>query len=384
MGNKATKPLSERTCYECNCDRVMPEVIKGCCEAVSDGAENTFLTALDEMLGPNANLVVDQINQNDWTTTYSSYVENINTSNASAIEPMTENCKDLNYCDCDAAATKVIAECKAGATRAEDEIAAIINENKDLFDGINDFATSITGVTNPDFVSDESSVADSNNWVTRYFNPTRGVNIRQSSIESFEDIGLYKFVRQSLESRHRAFKDTPRFAEDCKTNATQSIRKFLNDEKNDLNTLYKYYTTFIEDHKTLLLDRSSMTDIISGKVAILEALQKKIDNYKTLSHVDNRKNTYLVSNYDMYKTIYFYMVIVYYSLFVLWLIFSKFISEKQYNDKKIVLLLFIYLIIPIILSYLMNIIYEGYIYSLEFYNLKEDTQTYSSLIEKMN
>ena len=78
------------------------------------------------------------------------------------------------------------------------------------------------------------------------------------------------------------------------------------------------------------------------------------------------------------------MVIVYYSLFVLWLIFSKFISEKQYNDKKIVLLLFIYLIIPIILSYLMNIIYEGYIYSLEFYNLKEDTQTYSSLIEKMN
>ena len=195
---------------------------------------------------------------------------------------------------------------------------------------------------------------------------------------------MYKFVRQSLESRHRAFKDTPRFAEDCKINATQSIRKFLNDEKNDLNTLYKYYTTFIEDHKTLLLDRSSMTDIISGKVAILEALQKKIDNYKTLAHVDNRKNTYLVSNYDMYKTIYFYMVIVYYSLFVLWLIFSKFISEKQYNDKKIVLLLFIYLIIPIILSYLMNIIYEGYIYSLEFYNLKEDTQTYSSLIEKMN
>jgi hypothetical protein len=383
MGNKASQPLSEKTCYECNCERVMPEVIKGCCEAHGDGAENTFLTAIDEILGPNANLIVDQINQNDWVTTYSSYVQNINTSNATAIEPMSDNCKELNYCDCDAAAVKVIAECKAGADKAEDTIASIINENKDLFDGVNHIATGITGVTNPAFAAQESSVDSANNWVTKYFNPTRGVNIQEPSVESFEDIGLYKFVRQSLESRHRAFKDTPRFAEDCKTNATQSITKFLNDETNDLNTLYKYYITFVEDHKTLLLDRNSMTDIISGKVAILEDLQKKIDNYKTLSHVDNRKNTYLVSNYDFYKNIYFYMVIVYYSLFVLWLIFSKFISEKQYNNKKLVLILYIYLIIPIILSYLMNLIYEGYISTLEFYNLKEDTQTYNSLIEKM-
>jgi hypothetical protein len=378
MGNKAAKPLSERTCYECNCERVMPEVIKGCCEAVSDGAENTFLTAVDEILGPNANLIV---NKNDWVTTYSSYVENINTSNASAVEPMSGKCEKLNYCDCEAAAVKVITECKEGAEKAEDTIADIIDENKDLFDGINNIATGITGVTNPDFATEQSAAVS--DWVAKYFNPTRGVNIQQPNIESFEDIGLYKFVRQSLESRHRAFKDTPRFAEDCKTNATQSIRRFLLDETNDLNTLYKYYITFVEDHKTLLLDRSSMTDIISGKVAILEGLQKKIDNYKTLSHLDNRKNTYLVSNYDLYKNIYFYFIIAYYSLFVLWLIFSKFISEKQYTNKKIVLVLFIYLIIPIILSYLMNIIYEGYIYTLEFYNLKEDTQTYNSLIEKM-
>jgi hypothetical protein len=379
MGNKASQPLSERTSWECNCERVMPEVIKGCCEEVSAGVENTFLTAVDQILGPNAKLITDQ---NDWVTTYSSYVENINTSNTTTIEPMAPKVEDLNYCNCDAAAIRVIAECKAGAEKAEDGIADIIDENMDLFDGINHIATGITGVTNPDSPTEDSSVGP-NNWVTKYLTPTRGVNIQQPSIESFEDIGLYKFVRQSLESRHQAFKDSPRFAQDCKTNATQSMRTFLNDEINDLNTLYKYYITFVEDHKTLLLDRGSMTDIISGKVAILEGIQKKIDNYKTLSHVDNRKNTYLVSNYDLYKNIYFYNIIVYYSLFVLWLIFSKFISEKQYNNKKLVLVLFIYLIIPIILSYLMNLIYEGYIYTLEFYNLKEDTQTYNSLIEKM-
>jgi multisubunit Na+/H+ antiporter MnhG subunit len=99
--------------------------------------------------------------------------------------------------------------------------------------------------------------------------------------------------------------------------------------------------------------------------------------------MDNRKNIYLDSNYELYKTIYFYYIIVYYSLIVLYLIFSKFISEKQYTNKVTLLLLFIYLIIPIILSYLMNVAYEGYIYYLESLNLKEDIPTYNSLIEKM-
>jgi hypothetical protein len=139
----------------------------------------------------------------------------------------------------------------------------------------------------------------------------------------------------------------------------------------------------VVDHKTLLLDRGSMTDIISNKVAMLQELQAKIDKYKTSLQMDNRKNIYLDSNYELYKTIYFYYIIVYYSLIVLYLIFSKFISEKQYTNRVTLLLLFIYLIIPIILSYLMNLAYEGYIYYLESLNLKEDTPTYNSIIEKM-
>jgi hypothetical protein len=139
----------------------------------------------------------------------------------------------------------------------------------------------------------------------------------------------------------------------------------------------------VADHKTLLLDRGSMTDIISNKVAMLQELQAKIDKYKTSLQMDNRKNIYLDSNYELYKTIYFYYIIVYYSLIVLYLIFSKFISEKQYTNKVTLLLLFVYLIIPIILSYLMNLAYEGYIYYLESLNLKEDIPTYNSLIEKM-
>jgi len=376
MGNKPSQPLSEKTCYECNCERVMPRVIKECCAAAENSAENTLLTAIDTMLGPNAGVLTNALKSTDWETTYSSYVQNITTTNANNIEPMTEKCEDLNYCDCDAAASRAITQCKEGANRAIDTIADIIEENSDLFDGINNAAI-IAGNTNVQPTT-QLSASGLSSWVAKYFGSTRRTNT-----ENYEDIGLYKFVRQSLESRHRAFKNTPQFANDCKNNATQSIRTFLANETADLNTLYKFYTTFIEDHKTLMLDRSSMSDIISNKVAILQETQKKIDTYKTTLQMDNRKNNYLVSNYDMYKNIYFYYIIIYYCLFVLYLIFSKFISDKQYANKKILLLLFIYLIIPIILSYLMNLAYEGYIYYLESLNLKEDIPTYNSIIEKM-
>lgn len=385
MGNKQSRAHGGFA-MECNCERVMPQVIKECCEAVSRGVENTFLAGLDGMLGPNANLITNALSETDWQTKYSNYVENISTANGKYIEPFAVSIQDLNnqnYCNCEGAAIQVVRQCEEGAKKTVETIDDIIDENSDLFDGIYDAGEIVNNYASSSNLGQESdSVPDPGTgvsiWLSKYFTPTR-----TTGVENYEDIGLYKFVRQSLESRHRAFKNSPRFAEDCKNNATQSITTFLGDELSDLNSLYKYYTTFVADHKTLLLDRGSMTDIISNKVAMLKELQAKIDKYKMSLQMDNRKNIYLDSNYELYKTIYFYYIIVYYSLIVLYLIFSKFISEKQYTNKVTLLLLFIYLIIPIILSYLMNLSYEGYIYYLESLNLKEDIPTYNSIIEKM-
>ena len=74
------------------------------------------------------------------------------------------------------------------------------------------------------------------------------------------------------------------------------------------------------------------------------------------------------------------MLILYYSLFVLYLIFSNFLREKQYTNKKILLVLAIYLLIPIVLSFAINLTYEGYIYFLESNNIKEDTKSYADII----
>ena len=74
------------------------------------------------------------------------------------------------------------------------------------------------------------------------------------------------------------------------------------------------------------------------------------------------------------------MLIVYYSVIVIYLIFSKFFSEKQYTNKLLVLLIVLYLIMPIILEHLINLVYEGYIYFLEINNLKEDAKSYEDII----
>jgi hypothetical protein len=136
----------------------------------------------------------------------------------------------------------------------------------------------------------------------------------------------------------------------------------------------------VKDYESLYLHKESVRKIIYNKIDELEKIQTKIDSYKTNIHVDNRKNNYQTNNYDFYSNIHFYMLIVYYSLFILYLIFSNFISLKQYNDKKLLLLLFIYLIIPVILGYLINLTYEGYIYFLEYNNYKEDTKSYVDIV----
>jgi hypothetical protein len=238
MGNNQSLQPLKPIPVECNCERVMPQVIKACCESVSSGVENTFISAVGGILGPNADLVSGVINKNDWQTTYNDYIENVVTSNANNIEPFAiteQDLKNVNYCNCDYAAWKAIAKCNEGAERAANTIADIIDENADIFDGITSVGTIIGGEwpRDPAELTSSETSSDANNWITKYFGSTRG-----TTIEPYEDYGLYKFVRQSLESRHRAFKDSPQFAEDCKSNATNSIKTFLTAELNDLNSLY--------------------------------------------------------------------------------------------------------------------------------------------------
>jgi hypothetical protein len=287
-------------------------------------------------------------------------------------------------CSCSAAAEKIIAECRKVDPAVPDAIDTIITSGESLI------APSVQQAYN----MAPAPTAPIDKWVSTY-NPglfdnkenftNTNININKETFannnNNNNNIKLYKFIKDAIQERHTKFKNTDTFVKDCNNSSYYSMKKFITEEKEMLDKLYSYYTSFVKSYESQYLQRESVTKIINNKLDELEKIQSKIDSYKTNLHVDNRKNNYQNNNYEFYINVKKYMLILYYSLFVLYLIFSKFISDKQYTNKKILLILAIYLLIPIVLSYTINITYEGYIYFLEFYNIKEDTKSYADIIK---
>ena len=193
---------------------------------------------------------------------------------------------------------------------------------------------------------------------------------------------LYTMTRDALISRWNTFRPQSNYLNDAGINAYTTIRGFVDEELKILDSLYYSYLTFVKNYTSLYYHRQSFLITLSNRLDELKKIQTKIDSYKTNLHVDNRKNLYQTNNYDFYTNIRFYMLIVYYSIFIIYLIFSKFFIEKQYTNKLLVLILFIYLIMPIILENIINLAYKGYIYFLEYNNLKEDAKSYEDIINK--
>lgn len=287
-------------------------------------------------------------------------------------EGASNNCVE---CSCSAAAEKIIAECKKINPAVPDAIDTIISSGESLI------APSVQQAMNIAPEPDEPiSKWDSTYNPGIFDNKETFVNNKNNNNNN-NNITLYKFIKDAIQERHIKFKNTDTFVKDCNNSSYYSMKKFITEEKEMLDKLYNYYTSYVKSYESQYLQKESVAKIINNKLDELEKIQSKIDSYKTNLHVDNRKNNYQNNNYEFYTTLHKYMLILYYSLFILYLIFSKFISEKQYTNKKILLILAIYLITPIILSYVINITHEGYIFFLEFYNIKEDTKSYVDIIK---
>jgi metal-responsive CopG/Arc/MetJ family transcriptional regulator len=298
---------------------------------------------------------------------------------------------DCVKCSCSVAAEKIIAECRKTNPLVTDNIVASVTSGPPLLSSNARRAmglvpapaapTSKWDNMQPDlfepvagFDNISTSTSTSNKSTQEPF-----IN-RETFINSSND-KIYKFVKDAIQERHSKFKDTTTFQTDCKSSSYYSMDKFITEEKKMLDTLFAYYTNFVSSYESLYLHKEAVIRIINGKLDELEKIQSKIDSYKTNLHVDNRKNNYQNSNHKFYSTLRKYMLILYYSLFVLYLIFSNFLREKQYTNKKILLVLAIYLLIPIVLSFAINLTYEGYIYFLESNNIKEDTKSYADIIK---
>ena len=400
MGAKNSKPK----CKAVNCEPQVARVMQACNTAGSKAVDATYTAALEATFGPDianaATTALNSVKPHPWLKSYA-YTRPASSGNSilpdsedNAITGNDPNSEFFtNYegfiegngesaecvsCSCDEAANTIIARCNEASEEAPIALAAAITQGEPLL-------SPKTGAAVSKLIADEEETPPDNSFYRDVIAPGIKVSDTFTNIkEGFKEGNANQtsqFIVDAIQARLARFSNEPGFATYCALNSKDAFNAFKNNELDYLNSLYNYYNTYVNNYDTIYIHKERVSKIIRSKVEELDKIQEKIDKYKTNLHVDDRKNIYQNKNYDLYKYVYNFVVLAYYCLFILYLIVSKFFSEKQYNNKKILLILFIYLIIPIILNNVINLTYEGYNYILESNNFKEDTKSYVDLIK---
>lgn len=200
-------------------------------------------------------------------------------------------------------------------------------------------------------------------------------------LESDNNIKTIKYIRDAITARHNFFKGTPQSLE-CGQNIDKTMEKFRTEELENFNQLLSIFNGLKESNNIALEYNNSMNVLKSGKLNELKGVKSKIETYKQNLHIDGRKNDYTSKNLDFYKSIHFYVLILYFFLLGLYFIYSDFYSSEKYKNKYYLIALLLYILFPFLLPYILFYIHYAYDYYLEYYNLKEDVVSYPDIVNK--
>jgi len=415
MGAKNSKPK----CKVMNCESQVKRVMDACSAAGSRTVDATHTAVTTAIFGPvianAANEALGSLEPDPWLTSYV-YTRPSNPENSiipdDSITPESNggiagftnyefytnyegfkegNSEECVSCSCEQAADTIIARCNEVSTVVPASLVAAITEgDKMLSPETEEIMYKLVDDEEEKLASDfyERVIAPGIKPTDTITNDTitndtiTDDTITNDTFTNIKEGFELQFINDAITARANRFQtagtnDIP----NCRPNGIDTTKTFIATEMADLDKLYHYYNTYLNNYDTVYIHRQSVAKIVSNRIEELDKLQSKIDKYKMNLHVDDRKNIYQDRNYESYKYIYNFIVLAYYGLFILYLIVSKFFSEKQYYNKKVLIILFIYLIIPIILNHIINLSYEGYNYVLESNNLKEDTKSYVDIIK---
>lgn len=190
-----------------------------------------------------------------------------------------------------------------------------------------------------------------------------------------------KFIKDAITARHKFFKGLVE-RDNCGSNINKVMEKFKSEELKSFNQLQSIFNGLKESNNIALEYNNSMNVLKSGKLGELKGITSKIETYKQNLHIDGRKNDYSSKNLDFYKSIHFYVLILYFFLLGLYFIYSDFYSSEKYKNKYYLIALILYIIFPFLLPYILFYIHYAYDYYLEYYNLKEDVVSYPDIVNK--
>lgn len=234
-------------------------------------------------------------------------------------------------------------------------------------------------LTNPQAYASRERQAAQNAWETKHYGRSR--ETFDNVVEGFDsEYPIYKGIKEDIEARHNVFKSDSNFNVKCDANIDKTMKDIKDKEGDDFKRLQNHMSAYLSSYKSLFNYKASMSALLSGKMNKLNEIKNKVDTYKQNLFMDNRKDNYQQKNYDFYKSIHFFVMIIYFSIFVLYLIFSDFIKDEQYKNIFMILLMILYLAMPFMLKYILHYIYSTYIYILEYNNLKEEVISYPYIV----
>ena len=245
--------------------------------------------------------------------------------------------------------------------------------------------------TDPNLSSNQTKeYQDITNWISA--KEFLSGNLNENTISSFivkESMQNYQdlnsgFIDSAFAARYNYFKDKSNFSEQCESNASTSIDEFITNIKQELDFNNSSYITLLNNYKSLYKLKTSISTLTSDKNRQIANIEKDINYYKKGLTLDNTKASYKNDDLNFNKSVKYFLLILYYFAFVVYLIFSNFIKDKLYENKKIVFLLFLFLISPFIIGYILNGIVSLYIYIIEYFNIKGEILSYNDIVNNSN
>ena len=137
---------------------------------------------------------------------------------------------------------------------------------------------------------------------------SEGYTNLKEGMDNMDNIPVIESIREAANARHNTFKGSISFTDECRLNGETTSAAIKTKEEEDLKTLKDFFSSNLDSYKELYNYRVTIGGLIDAKMKELEKISNKLDTYKQNLFIDSRKDNYENSNYDFYKSIYFYKI----------------------------------------------------------------------------
>lgn len=135
---------------------------------------------------------------------------------------------------------------------------------------------------------------------------------------------------------------------------TTSTSDYENNARRENEKMIHNFDEILERYKYDIEHLRSAEELLAIKKEENKELADKIDDYHKMTFTSERKVVY--ENHDMQRIMTYYNLVlfIYYGMLVYYLIFGNFFADKLYKETKLNIILFIYIIFPYFLHYIVK------------------------------